>query len=56
MVTGDPIAAEDRGKVKGVFNFNSEKLIAFIRDLNRGARRGLPNTAGGGAQCKHGEF
>ena len=40
VVTGDPIAAEDRGKVKGVFNFNSEKLIAFIRDLNREALDG----------------
>ena len=42
VVTGDPIAAEDRGKVKGVFNFNSEKLIAFIRDLNRGALADCP--------------
>ena len=42
VVTGDPIAAEDHGKVKGVFNFNSEKLIAFIRDLNRSALAGCP--------------
>lgn len=45
VVTGDPIAAEDRSKVKGVFNFNSEKLIAFIRDLNRDALNDNPIEA-----------
>ncbi len=45
VVTGDPIAAEDRSKVKGVFNFNSEKLIAFIRDLNREALGAAPIEA-----------
>ncbi|MCI8501226.1 MAG: bifunctional homocysteine S-methyltransferase/methylenetetrahydrofolate reductase [Oscillospiraceae bacterium] len=42
VVTGDPIAAEDRNKVKGVFNFNSEKLLAFIRDLNQEALEASP--------------
>lgn len=46
VVTGDPIAAEDRGKVKGVFNFNSEKLLAFIRDLNREVFYDSPIQAG----------
>ena len=42
VVTGDPIAVEDRNRIKGVFNFNSEKLIAFIRELNREGLRSTP--------------
>lgn len=34
VVTGDPIPAEDRKQVKAVFNFNSQLLAGFIRDLN----------------------
>ena len=34
IVTGDPIPAEDRHEVKGVFNFNSRLLANYIRDLN----------------------
>lgn len=41
-VTGDPIAVEDRNKVKGVFNFNSQKLIAFIAELNRETMENCP--------------
>lgn len=35
VVTGDPIPAEDRKQVKGVFNFNSQLLAGFINDLNQ---------------------
>lgn len=42
IVTGDPISAEDRSKVKGVFNFNSERLTAFLRDLNGSVLAGHP--------------
>lgn len=34
VVTGDPIPTEDRKQVKGVFNFNSQLLAGFIKDLN----------------------
>lgn len=34
VVTGDPIPSEDRQEVKGVFNFNSQLLAGYIRDLN----------------------
>ena len=33
VVTGDPIPSEDRQEVKGVFNFNSQILAGYIRDL-----------------------
>lgn len=35
VVTGDPIPAEDRKQIKGVFNFNSQLLAGFIHDLNQ---------------------
>lgn len=35
VVTGDPIPAEDRTEVKGVFNFNSQILAGYIQNLNR---------------------
>lgn len=35
VVTGDPIPAEDRKQIKGVFNFNSQLLAGFINDLNQ---------------------
>lgn len=34
LVTGDPIPTEYRDEVKGVFNFNSQKLIRYVADLN----------------------
>lgn len=34
VVTGDPIPAEDRTEVKGVFNFNSQILSGYIHELN----------------------
>lgn len=34
VVTGDPIPSEDRQEIKGVFNFNSQLLAGYIRDLN----------------------
>ena len=34
FVTGDPIADQDRGTVKGVFNFNSIQLASYVRSLN----------------------
>lgn len=34
VVTGDPIPAADRQEVKGVFNFNSQILAGYIKDLN----------------------
>lgn len=34
IVTGDPIPEDNRGEIKGVFNFNSAILASYIRDLN----------------------
>lgn len=34
VVTGDPVPAADRGEVKAVFNFNSQILAGYIKDLN----------------------
>lgn len=34
IVTGDPIPADNRSEIKGVFNFNSAVLSGYIRDLN----------------------
>ncbi len=34
LVTGDPVPAEDRSEVKGVFNFNSRKLARYVSTLN----------------------
>ena len=34
LVTGDPLPVESRNAVKAVFNFNSRRLAAFVKDLN----------------------
>lgn len=34
IVTGDPIPEDNRGEIKGVFNFNSTVLARYIKDLN----------------------
>lgn len=34
IVTGDPIPEDNRGEIKGVFNFNSAVLARYIDDLN----------------------
>lgn len=34
IVTGDPIPEDNRGEIKGVFNFNSAILARYIQDLN----------------------
>lgn len=35
VVTGDPIPSADKETIKGVYNFNSERLSRFIIDLNQ---------------------
>lgn len=35
VVTGDPVPTEDRGSVKGVFQFNSRVLARFVRSLSK---------------------
>lgn len=37
LVTGDPIPTAQRDEVKSVFDFNSRKLIRYVRDLNETA-------------------
>lgn len=34
VVTGDPVPADDRGNIKGVFQFNSRVLARFVRSLS----------------------
>ncbi|MHB1484713.1 MAG: bifunctional homocysteine S-methyltransferase/methylenetetrahydrofolate reductase [Saccharofermentanales bacterium] len=34
VITGDPISRADKNEMKGVFSFNSYKLISFIKSLN----------------------
>lgn len=35
IVTGDPIPRESRGHIKGVFDFNSIRLMEYVREMNR---------------------
>lgn len=35
LVTGDPIPREARGHIKGVFDFNSIRLMEYIKEMNR---------------------
>jgi len=39
LVTGDPIPTAERDEVKSVFNFNSRKLIRYVRGLNENVLR-----------------
>jgi len=39
LVTGDPIPTAERDEVKSVFNFNSRKLIRYVRGLNESVLR-----------------
>lgn len=34
VVTGDPVSADDRGSIKGVFQFNSRVLARFVKSLS----------------------
>ena len=34
IVTGDPIASSDRGEVTSVFDFNSIRLMEFLKEMN----------------------
>lgn len=34
IVTGDPVPADDRGHIKGVFQFNSRMMARFVRGLS----------------------
>jgi homocysteine S-methyltransferase len=34
VITGDPIPSAQRDEVKSVYNFNSRKLIAYVKSLN----------------------
>ena len=35
LVTGDPIPGSDRAQISSVFDFNSIRLMEFVRELNR---------------------
>lgn len=47
IVTGDPIPGSDRAAVSSVFDFNSLRLMDFVKELNREHFAGEPLVYGG---------
>lgn len=47
IVTGDPIPGEHRNEIKGVFDFNSIRLMEYIKEMNREHFIGDPVYYGG---------
>ncbi len=47
IVTGDPVPVTERGRVKGVFNFDSAGLMSIVGDLNDELLKENPITYGG---------
>lgn len=42
LISGDPIPAADRLQIKGVFDFNSRRLAAYIHELNQDIFQSAP--------------
>ncbi len=47
IITGDPVAREDRDKVTPVFDFNSIKLMEYLKHMNEEVFSGDPMYYGG---------
>ncbi len=47
VVTGDPVPADDRREIKGVFSANSYQLIEYIQNLNQDVFQVNPYLIGG---------
>lgn len=47
LVTGDPVPGELRSSATGVFDYNSMKLMSFVREMNREHFRDEPLVYGG---------
>lgn len=47
IVTGDPIPRESRGHIKGVFDFNSIRLMEYVKEMNRDVFMEEPVVYGG---------
>lgn len=47
VITGDPVAREDRNVITPVFDFNSVKLMQYIQNMNREVFEGEPFYYGG---------
>lgn len=47
LVTGDPIPSVNRGSVTGVFDYNSVKLMNFVKEMNQEHFRKEPLIYGG---------
>lgn len=47
IITGDPIPRESRGHIKGVFNFNSIRLMEYVQEMNRDVFMDEPVFYGG---------
>lgn len=47
LVTGDPIPREAKGHIKGVFDFNSIRLMEYVKEMNRDVFMEEPVLYGG---------
>lgn len=47
VITGDPVAREDRGEITPVFDFNSVKLMQYLQNMNQELFGGEPFYYGG---------
>ena len=54
IVTGDPIARGDRESIKGVFNFNSIKLMKYVQTMNQEVFGNRPIYYGGALNHNNG--
>lgn len=47
IITGDPVARDDRGTISAVFDFNSIKLMEYVSNMNEEVFTGEPFYYGG---------
>lgn len=47
LITGDPVAREDRGAITGVFDVNSIRLMEYVKNLNSELFQDNPVSYGG---------
>jgi methionine synthase I (cobalamin-dependent)/5,10-methylenetetrahydrofolate reductase len=47
IVTGDPVPSDSRGETTGVFDFNSVRLMEYVKDMNKENFKDFPLRFGG---------
>lgn len=47
LITGDPVAKDDRGMIKGVFDVNSIRLMEYVKNMNQEVFASEPIYYGG---------